>query len=242
MHRRDVDRIAVECLQALERMGVTVEIISDYARLPEILEQLEGGVGLANDPQRLLLTSGNSFWVAAYEKGVPIAAFGVRVDDLGDDDAQVFLPKSIEVIFGVKITGALSDIYSGQRWRRAAYFGGLVSRNARGLSSRGGKMLRLLTAYVHHCSFTDLGADVNYCFLRKQEGGRGLSYGFLEPGPFVWTTERPMYKDGNPEWVMKLSVQDLPKLMTAMSVLMRDGIAEDQQPGRIVQIKNATGC
>lgn len=241
MHRRDLDRIAVECLIALEAVGVSVEIVSDFEGVPDVLAKFDAVLGPANNPERLLMTAGNSFWVFAHRAGEPIAAFGVRVDDLGDEDAQAFLPKSIQVIFGVKVTGQLSDIYVGKRWGRAAYFGSFVSRTARGLSRDGRRIIQLLTAYVHHCAFRDLSADVNYCFLRGVDGSRGLSYGFMNADPFVWTTDRPMYKDGNPEWVMQLPRSRMPALMTSMSILMRHGFTEDQKSLYAVKVDHAAG-
>ena len=181
MHRRDIERTAVECLMALEAVGVELEIVSDFDRVREVLNSLEAALGPANSPEKLILTAGNSFWVFAYRDGAPMAAFGVRADDLGEDDAQTFLPRSIQVIFGVKTTGCLSDIFVNKRWGRAAYFGGFVSKSARGLSKEGRRIIQLMTAYVHHCAFRDLGSDVNYCFLRGVDGARGLSFVFCEP-------------------------------------------------------------
>jgi len=218
----------VECEIALEAEGVTIEIVHDYERLSEMLAELDTAPGPAIDPQRLLLTRGNSFWVFAYRDGAPLAAFGVRVDDLGDEDAQGFLPRSAQVIFDVKITGRTSDIFSERRWGRAAYFGGFVAKSARGLSKSGRRVIQLMTAYVHHRAFVDLDSDINYCFLRGEDGPRGLLYGFLHADPFVWTTDRPMYSDGNPEWVMQLPRHRMPALMTSMSLLMRDRLAENK--------------
>lgn len=239
MHRREMERTAVECLHALEALGVRVEIVSDFAKVPVVLEKLDATLGPANNPSKLILTSANAFWVLAYRDDSPIAAFGVRADDLGDDDAQTFLPKSIEVVFDVKVTRALSRIYQGQKWGRAAYFGGFVSKTAKGLSREGGRIVQLLTAYVHHCSMRDLEADVNYCFLRGADGFKGLSYGFLNADPFVWATDRPMYVDGNPQWVMHLTRDRLPALMTSMSMVLRSGFTENQHALFAVQVDNA---
>jgi len=226
---------------ALEAMGVVIEIVSDFERVPSFLAELDADYGSAHNPEKLLMTSTNSFWAFARRDDEPIAAFGVRVDNLGDESAGAFIPRSIKVIFGVNVIDSVSDIYEGAKWGKAAYFGGFVSRTARGLSQEGRRIIQLMTAYVHHCVFRDLDADVNYCFLRGGDGSRGLAYGFLHADPFVWMTDRPMYPDGNPEWVMQLSRERMPALMTAMSILMRHRFAEDQEPLYSVKINHAAG-
>ena len=118
MHRRDMERVAVECVIALERCGVTIEVVNDIERVRSFIFDLDGRVGAAIDPEQLLLTSGNSFWALAMRHGRPLAAIGVRVDDLGEDDAQAFLAQSVQVIFGVKVTSRHSDIFSGKKCSR----------------------------------------------------------------------------------------------------------------------------
>lgn len=239
MHRREMERTAVECLIALESLGFEIEIVSDFSRVANVLSSLESEIGAAHDHRRLLLTPGNAFWVFAHRCGRPVAAFGVRMDDLGGENAELFLQRSIEVVFDVSVTKRRSDIFARATWGRAAYFGGFVSKAARGLSKEGRYMIQLLTAYVHHCAFRDLGSDVNYCFLRGADCSRGVPYGFLQADPFVWETNRPMYSDGNPEWVMQLSRERMPSLMTAMAELLRQRFAENQQSLFPVEIKNA---
>lgn len=241
MHRREMERLAVECVQNLEALGVNIEILTDFDRVPEILDALAADIGPANNPEKLLMTSANAFWVVAYRGGEPMAAFGVRADDLGMFDAQSFLPRSIEVIFDVKVEDCMSEVFAGRKWIRAAYFGGLISRLGRGggLGKDSVRIIQLMTAYAHHCAFRDLGSQVNYCFLRGGEGTRGLRYGFLDADPFVWQTDRPMYSDGNPEWVMQLPVDRASSLMASMSVLMQHRLAENKKPLRAVEIDHA---
>ena len=227
MHRREIERVAVECLIALEAMGVQLEVISDFGLIKDKLAAMNAKLGAANSHERLLLTSGNAFWVFVSRKQMPFAAYGVRVDDLGNDDAQSFLDRSIQVIFGVNVTECHASIFSGHKWGRAAYFGGFVSSSAKGLGRTGGRIIQLMTAYGHHCAFQDLGAEVNYCFLRGSEGSRVLKYGFLEADPFVWSTDRPMYPDGNPEWIMRLPKDRMPALMASMSGLISHRLAKN---------------
>lgn len=227
MNRREQEKIAVRCLLELEAIGISVEILDDLDQVSTSLEPLRSGPGLALDAENLLLTQANSFWVLARRDSELFAAFGVRVDDLGTEDAQRFLARSIKAVFGVTVTGSSHPIYSDARWKRAAYFGGFVAANRNGLRRDTVRIFKLLAGYAHHCAFVDLKSDVNYSFHRGVDELRGASYGFLRRGPFVWSTEVPIYPDGNPEWVMQLHREDLPALLADASKLLRQRLTED---------------
>lgn len=222
MHRRKQEMIAVRCLLELEAMGVRVDIVSDVRRARDLISPLRDGPGLAHDASRLLLSGANVFWALAYLDEKLILAAGVRVDDLGSDSVQEFLARSIEVIFGVNVTGVSHDVFEGRKWGRAAYFGGFTAETARGLGRSGARLIQLLAAYVHHCSFLDLGADINYSFHRGSDSQRGIPYGFLGADPFIWSTDRPMYEDGNPVWVMQLPREKLPSVLVHASNLLKE--------------------
>jgi hypothetical protein len=227
MHRREMEKIAVQCLLELEAMDFCVEVVSDVCEAQKRLAAYKGGEGSALDANNLLLTGANVFWVFASRSGETILSSGVRVDDLGLEDAQSFLRRSIQVIFGVKVIGVRHCVFGGRRWGRAAYFGGLVSHTAKGLSREGRRAMELLAAYTQHCAFVDLGADVSYSFHRGADRHRGITYGFLRADPFLWETDKPMYADGNPEWVMQLSKEDLPSVLAHASRLFKYSLAKD---------------
>ena len=45
-------------------------------------------------------------------------------------------------------------------------------------------------------------------------------YGFLDTDPFVWETDKMMYKDGNPGWIAHLRKERLPALFASISGLL----------------------
>ena len=241
MHRRDMEKVAVKCLLELEAMGVRVDVISDPSKVANAISSLKSSTGAAYDDKRLLLTQTNTFWIVASREDQPVLAFGVRVDDLGQEDAQSFLSRSIEVIFGVKVSGVSHSIFQGKKWGRAAYFGGFQSTLAKGLSRDGSKVMQLLAGYAHHCAFVDLRSDVNYSFHRMSHGGRGLPYGFNHVDPFVWRTDRPMYPDGDPGWVMQLRSEDLPSVLAHCERLFSHRLTKDGEDFFPIEVNGSTG-
>lgn len=238
MHRRDQEKIAVQCVLELERMGLSVEVIQDFERIPELMERLGRPLGVANDPRTALMTQTNSFWIVGSRKQEvsgqyePLIGCGVRVDDLGDEDVEAFISRSLQVLFGVRVTGVSADIFAGTKWGRAAYVGALTSSLTIGLGRSARKSVQLLMAYAHFRAMTDLNADVNYCFLRDKDASKGVTYGFLSADSFVWKTDRDIFNDGNPGWLMSTSNVQMPSLMLAASKLFSDRLSIDEQSGQ----------
>jgi len=242
MRRDEVEMIAVKCRLELEALGVELRLVQDHAEIIKLIDQLDKRIGPASDPNRLLLTQSNSFCVFVFNGDSPVLGFAVRLDDLGAEDAQSFLPRSIETIFGVRVTEARHEVFAGKRWGRSAYFGDLKSSTSRGLSADGRKIIRLSTAYAHYRAFNDFNADTNYCFLRGSDVRNGVPYGFLKATPFVWETDRRIYSDGNPEWVMQLSQSDLPSMLASVSALLPKRVAVKNKPLLgISEVKSASG-
>jgi len=238
MHRRDQEKIAVRCLLELEAMGIQVEVVDDVDCVRDAISPLRNGPGLGLDADRLLLTPANTFWVLARSSGKLIVAFGVRVDDLGGQSAQRFLERSIKVIFDVEVTASDHQIFRDKYWGRAAYFGGFVGDTAKGISRHSETVFRLLAGYAHHCAFIDFKSDVNYSFHRGLHEFRGAHYGFLRRDPFVWTTDEPMYPDGNPDWVMQLLRDDLPSLLNHASRSFQYSLTKNDQDRVPVVVHN----
>ena len=226
MHKREQERIAVMCLLELERMGLRIEVLQDFARVPAEMEALGRKLGIANDPRRLLLTKANAMWLVAYRtpegaaSEVPVIGFGIRLDDLGEEDAESFVARSLNVLFGAKVRAVRSDIFAGRRWGRAAYLGALTSGASVGLGRNTRKIIQLMTAYAHYRAFADLAADTTYCFLRAEDAAKGVAYGFMTADAFVWETEAPIFSDGNPGWVMSTRKRQMPSVMIAASRLL----------------------
>lgn len=227
MNRRMLEKLAVRCLLELEAMNIAVEVVSDVRCVRNAIAPLMSGPGMALDAESLLLTQANSFWVVARHKDVPVLAFGVRVDDLGSEDVQSFIGRSVETIFGVRVTGAVDNLYQGKRWGRAAYFGGFVANRPAGMFREWPQVFFLVAAYAHHCAFVDLGSDVNYSFHRDSDEHKGVRYGFLKRMPFDWATDSDMYPDGNPDWVMHLSREDLPLILSRSKRLFQYRLTKD---------------
>lgn len=239
MQRRHVEFIANRCLFELEAMGITVEIEQDFDAIEELHGELGRSIGKAHDHSRLLLTHSNSMWLFARRDGEIVVACGCRVDDLGGQDAASFLRRSVEVIFGVKVTHTKHQVFDGRDWGRAAYIGGLWSSLSFGLSSEGQKIIRLIMAYFQYRAMADFNADVNYCFLRGSDVRKAVSYGFLDSDPFVWETDQSLFEDGNPEWIMHLGADRQASLMASIANLLSPGLTTNQQPISAVKIKNA---
>lgn len=243
MQQDEIELIAVLCRLELQRLGVELRIVQDLSEVVRLFGKLGKSLSKANDPERLLLTQRNSFSVFGFEDGEPVMGFMVRIDDLGDEDAQSFLPRSIETIFGVKVLRAHCTPYAGRKWGRAAYFGDLKAKKRKGIGPTGRRVLELAIAYAHYRAFEHFDASLNYCFLRGVDVRNGVPYGFLEADPYVWETDRDLYPDGSPVWVMQLSRRRLPSLMAAVSLLLPDRFAIDQKPRfKVVGENSASGA
>lgn len=241
MHRRTEELIANMCLIQLRAMGIDVEITNDHARSFDLMEQLKKPIFAANSPEKLLLTRKNSFFVFALKENKPIAGFGVRVDDLGDEDVQSFLPRSIEMIFDVKVVSSDYDVFAGCMWGKAAYFGNLGAVNASGLGSSGKSVLRLLTGYIHHRVTVDLGADTAYCILRERDLIKSKAYGFLDASPWVWQTDKLVFPDENPGWIGHLQADRRGALMASLSNFLTNSLAADEKSLSAVPVRNVAG-
>ena len=220
MRHDEVEMIAVGCRAELRSMGVELRITQEFEEVRDDFAQLDKDLGPAGDPKHLLLTRSNSFWIFASRGGVPILGFAVRIDDLGDESAQPFLARSIEVIFGVKVTRTAFGLFADRKWGKAAYFGELKANTGNGLNTDGGKIIRLAFAYAHFRAFTDFGSNIHYCFLRGSDKIKGGHYGFVQADPFDWETDRSIYQDGNPEWVMQTPKNRLPSVLAEVAKLM----------------------
>lgn len=230
MTNDELEFVANRCRMQLMAMGIDLKVVRDINETRDLYERLGKDLSPAADPNRLLLTQGNCFAIFGLVDGDPIFGFVVRVDDLGDEDAQSFIPRSVETIFGVKITGQSCDVYRGQKWGRVGYFGDLKSLHHKGLKTRGGMALRLASTYAHFRAFTDLNTQMHYCFLRISDYRNGIPYGFLETGPYIWESDKDLYADGSPAWIGQLSVSKMPELAASMYQLLPDLLHEDQKP------------
>ena len=195
----------------------------------------------AANQKQLLLTQGNCFAVFCFEDDKPILGSVIRIDDFRDEPLQSFLPRSIETIFGVEVTGAACDIYSEERWGRAAYMGDMKTTGNRGLGARGYKILRLVSAYGHFRTFSDYQTDVHYCYLRRSDYRIAEPYGFTSTIPYVWMSTPDVYKDGSPHYIAKLNTTELPIVMAGIWRLLPDMFAVHDQPVFEVVSKNAAG-
>lgn len=229
MQQSEREFLAVKCRVALERVGIQIKLVTDFREAQRLMEKLDKTIGPALDAHSLLLTERNSLFVFALNGGEPVLGLGLRLDDWGTEDADSFLKRSIEVIFGVRIKRTRFDIFSKKRWGRAVYVGELKSISNNGISPIHAKILRLTFAYAHFRAFTDLQADTTYCFLRRGDARKAVAYGFLSNAPFVWDTDRTMYPDGNPEWVMHLRAGQLPCLLASVSPIISEWLAIDEQ-------------
>jgi len=236
-----MQKIAVRCRLELERRGIDLRVVQDLDEVVDLFKVLDKKPSKANDPKRILLTKRNSFSVFCFEDGEPLMGFMVRIDDLGDEDAQSFLRRSVETIFDVTVTKTRSDLYSGRYWGRAAYFGDLktVSSNSSnpgkdgadvGISPKLGRVIRFATGYAHFHAMDHFGSQMNYCFLRKSDERNAVPYGFLENDAYVWDTDKTLYPDGSPSVIAQLSRERLPSAMYRMAEFLPDLVTVDQKP------------
>lgn len=246
MRHDELEMIAVGCRAELREMGVELVVSQRFDDVGEVFRILDTqnrkGLGKAGDPDHLLLTQGNAFWLIAMRGETPILGFAVRVDDLRGESADSFLARSIRVIFGASVKRAAFDLFAGRQWGRAAYFGDLKANTAQGLGPEGAKIIRLAFAYAHFRAFRDFDADVNYCFMRDSDRSKAFYYGFLEADPFDWETDENLYPDGNPEWIMQIPKERLPSLMAhvAKALPKWQGIAVDKKQ-RFGIVNNTAG-
>ncbi|MEL6467077.1 MAG: hypothetical protein AAFQ58_19115 [Pseudomonadota bacterium] len=242
-----MEEIAVLCLQELRRMGVRTEVIRDFETVSELMEGLGRPLSGANDPQKLLMTRANSFWVAGYSndketgKDKIVIGGGVRVDDLREESAQAFVGRSIGVLFGTKATAVEDASFEHQYWGRAAYVGSLTSNLATGLGRQSRFAVQLIMAYTHYRAFIEFGSEVNYCFLRQGDHSKAVTYGFMNAGCFPWRTEKPMYQDGNPGWLMTTRRDQLPSLMLSASRIIDQRLGVDDQLFPRIKVNNSAG-
>ena len=241
------EKIAVRCLQEMERLGVELEVLKDFRRVPEVMSKLGRPLSSPSDPSQVLMTEANSFWIVGRRgddiSGLsePVIGCGVRVDDLGSEDVETFIARSVEVLFGVDVLNVTSDAFAGRTWGRAAYIGALTSGVALGLGRDAKKIIQLLMTYTHYRAVTDLRADVNYCFLRQRDEAKGVMYGFLSAEQFVWQTSEDMYPDGNPGWIVTTSARQMPSLMIRASQLLSQSLSENQENDFTVEVASSAG-
>lgn len=229
MQSWQIEKVSVQCLLTLECMGVEYLHTNNFSEARTLMTELGKSLGPANNPDKLLLTESNSLWVFGLVNGQPVIGGGIRTDDLGTEDVQSFLPRSVKMIFDTTVDNCSYEVFEGRHWGRAAYLGNFASNLAHGLGSSGRDIVRLFTAYTHHRVFSDLGVDTTYCFIRRRESHKGLSYGFMRCDPFVWSTTKPMFSDGNPEWVMSLERNMLPSLMGSVVPILSERLSINQQ-------------
>lgn len=240
-----MEEIAVQCRQELRQMGVQTEVIRDLAAAPGLMEDLGRPLSAANDPSKFLMTQANSFFVAGYasvdgsENREIVIGSGVRVDDLNDESAQGFIARSIDVLFGVRATELEDPSFERQFWGRAAYVGSLTSNLSIGLGKRSKTAVQLIMAYTHYRAFIEYGSKVNYCFLRQSDHAKAVTYGFLNVGCFPWRTDRLMYPDGNPGWLMTTRRDQLPSLMLAASRIIDQRLGVNDQLFPRIEVNNA---
>lgn len=238
MQHDEMQMVAVRCRLQLREMGVDLKVKQDLDEVVDLFSMLDKKPSKANDPSRLLLTKNNSFSIFGFEAGEPVFGFMVRVDDLGDEDAQSFLKRSVETIFDVRVTRTLSNLYVGRQWGRAAYFGDLKTKRRKGIGPKGDRIIRLATGFAHFHAMDHFGSLMNYCFLRVTDIRNGVPYGFLENDAYVWETDRDLYPDGSPAVIAQLSRQRLASTMFCASMLLPDLLTVDQQPRLEVISKN----
>lgn len=241
MQHDEMELVANRCRIELLNLGFELKMIRSIPEMEALFQELDKTPGPAVDHRNLLLTEKNCFSIFCFEDGSPVVGFAVRIDDFGSEDAQSFLPRTIETVFDVRVTGVLSAPYADHRWGRAAYFGDLKSRNDRGLSRKALKVLQLSGAYAQYQAFAHYGADTNYALFRLQDARNAFLYGLYETGPYVWETDRTVFKDGNPGCVAWLTRPNLPLLIAGASLLLPEHFSIDQKPRLEVVNKDAAG-
>lgn len=239
MQNDEMELLANRCRMELLNLGFELRLVRDISEMEVLFQDLEKKAGPAVDQRNLLLTEKNCFSVFCFEQGSPVMGFAVRIDDFGQEDAQSFLPRTIETVFGIDVTATLIRPYVGHRWGRAAYFGDLKSRNDRGLSRKALKVLQLSSVYAQYQAFERYGADTNYAFLRLQDARNAFLYGLYETGPYVWETNRTVFKDGNPGCVAWLSKERLPLLIAGASLLLPAHFSVQEKPRLEVVTKDS---
>ncbi|MEO0765183.1 MAG: hypothetical protein AAFY75_04125 [Pseudomonadota bacterium] len=247
MERWQQEKIAVQCLQEMERLGVQLEVVKDFRSIPAVMSQLGRPLSSPSDPSKVLMTEANSFWIVGRRvdektgQNKPVIGCAVRVDDLGCEDVESFISRSVEVLFGVNVLSVNSNAFSGRTWGRAAYIGALTSGVSLGMGRDAKKIIQLLMTYTHFRAVTDLRADVNYCFLRQRDEAKAVTYGFLSAEQFVWQTSKQMYSDGNPGWLVSTSASQVPSLMVRASRLLSQPFSENKQGEFSVEIADPAG-
>lgn len=177
-------------LARLRGEGYEISVTHDLQRVLGIVASL-GKPYLTPllDPQKNDFTSSNCMWLIVERSGRPVALGGVRLDEIGDDDAEEFLNRTYSRHYpgGLsRIAEPLKEILKG----RVCYVGDLfVDPKERG-------RLFLLEAGMKACQLIislRWDPDVTYAFLHSRDTMRGAvnRYGFQTAIPFSKIFARP---------------------------------------------------
>lgn len=228
-----MERLAVRCMDVLQREGLRVEVTQDLAWARSVM--VEMGKPYFSKPldfRRVAFTNSNSFWLFAYQGDMPIWGAGVRVDDLAGETYKSYFERTSIATYGSYVDSPSSAIDLEGLRGRIAYLGDLFAAPTNGLSKKRQKLLKLFSFYCQHRCFADYRADVTYCFMREDSAfdrRAREAYGFLRSAPFLWTWEQSPFEGGTPEWITYLERRELPLLCRSIERLLVNEFAVDQQ-------------
>ncbi len=206
-----------ECLGALAEMGVTVELINDFARAKLLTEKM-GKPGLTpklssdyND-----FTEESGFWLFMKERGEYAASVAVRYDNVGRESMGDYMIRTMRRHYPNPKGNALlgfTDTLPNGFYGRMAYIGELFMRPG----FRGSRQkLRYFMMLLQTTIATKWSVDWTYAMMRDRDVKLGFatSYGFTLqlPGVARWAEPIPEGR-GNSEWIVAISAENLHHMM-----------------------------
>ncbi|GGX63016.1 hypothetical protein GCM10007385_35180 [Tateyamaria omphalii] len=225
------ERLAVDCLTALEEQGLELLMIYEPDQAFELLESTNRDYStLPLDPRRVAFTRTNAFWMFAMKKGEVYAGTGVRFDDLGDETFDSYYRRTSQPTYGVPMapTGRTAQTATPIAGK-TAYWGDLISPKNGSKNLNSNHIMRLFCYYGQHRVFSDFRADYSYCFMRDKQFIRGApqTFGFLSSRPFIWEWDNCPFPGGCPEWVPFLARTDFQALSYSIKRLLVDDSTPD---------------
>lgn len=213
----DLITVGGECLGALAEIGVTVEMITDFAYAKELTEDM-GKPGLTpklssdyND-----FTEESGFWLFMREDGEYSASVATRYDNVGREKMNEYMIRTMNRHYPhqrsdtlLHFTDALPPNFHG----RMAYIGELFMRPG----FRGSKQkLRYFMMLLQTTIATKWTIDWTYAVMRDRDVKLGFAtnYGFTIqiPGVSRWAQPAPQGR-GDAEWLVAVSADTLSHMM-----------------------------
>jgi hypothetical protein len=206
MSKLDLIKVASKYLEYLDSQGLEVEAVQDFEAVPTLVQSTGRHYQLpAFDIRRVDHTRRSTFWLFAKRGDVTIGGAAAMLQDLGDEDAGLFLQRIATGQYPNPNGPAISRIAPpiGQKMSgRIAYIGELSFAD----NSRGSR--QTLSAFMRLLQVLDLlewDVDWTYAFIPDRHVNAQLHkvYGFTQilPNAQTWNVPVPEKRSSEEWWV-----------------------------------------